>query len=215
MTALGDRSLGGCSLGCSLGGRQVKLLADAVLGFTRSQPGALLDHMAAMCRKTAGKEAADTEGEGNAAWRADLEAAAGLYDNASAHLADSGPGSSGGAEALAAADVHALTFCQTWMDGRLKGEDSARFSVMCPHFQTTVTFGPGAVKHFDAEALRAHARLSARMVDRMRAGYDRAFMFVGDAFAAPGSGGLAGVLAAGAGGGGGGGGAAEDARASP
>jgi len=164
---------------------QTRALADAVLGFNRAQAAALLGHMSSMARGTAEK----TAGTEDAARCADLTAVAGLFDGLKARLAEGGVG------ALAAADVHALTFCQTWMDGRRKGLDAARFSVMCPHFQTTVTFGPGAAEHFDAEALRAHARLTAHMVDAMRVGYDQAFMFIGDAWAAQGAiGGLAGLL---------------------
>jgi len=180
-----DDSFGVQRMNIAFGDRgQMCALADAVLGFNRAQPAALLDHMSSMARGTAEKTGPD-----DAQRRADLTAVAGLFDGLKARLAEGGVG------ALAAADVHAPTFCQTWMDGRRKGVDAARFSVMCPHFQTTVTFGPGAAEHFDAEALRAHARLTAHLVDAMRAGYDQAFMFIGDAWAAQGaSGGLAELL---------------------
>ena len=180
-----DDSFGVQRMNIAFGDRgQMCALADAVLGFNRAQPAALLDHMSSMARGTAEKTGPD-----DAARRADLTAVAGLFDGLKARFVEGGVG------ALAAADVHAPTFCQTWMDGRRKGVDAARFSVMCPHFQTTVTFGPGAAEHFDAEALRAHARLTAHLVDAMRAGYDQAFMFIGDAWAAQGaSGGLAELL---------------------
>ena len=57
---------------------------------------------------------------------------------------------------------------------------------MCPHFQTTVAFGPGAAAHLEPAALAAHARLAGQMTTAMlAAGYDRAFMFIGDAWVAP------------------------------